>query len=138
MSSKGQIAHELRESGLSWAEVAQIVGCTTDVARKRGWRWVNQEQDRANKRRLYHANPDAHKARAALWRRDNPDRRAEYMRDYYRKNPHYMRDYYRKNPDYWRAYNRARWSREKFGPEWGSVHRALCDLRAAIKERTDK
>lgn len=77
------------------------------------------------------ANPEACRSREKAYAAAHKEERNEAQRMRWAKTPEKAREKAR-------AKRREEKSRRLYGPEWGSVHRALCDLRAAIKERTDK
>jgi len=85
-------------------------------------------------RRYYWKNVEGRRAYSKRWHEENAERVKESRRGNRTRDREYLRQWRLDNPE-WRGEYR---SALNYGPEWGPVHRALCDLRAAIKERTDK
>lgn len=61
------------------------VAYQTDAERNADWRYYNQEEYNALKRKQYARNPEGAKERVNKWRKENRDRYNAYMRELRRK-----------------------------------------------------
>ena len=137
----GAEALALHATGLTWVEVSSRMGLDYTsvyyraVVKPRRPRWSRMARPPKKTREEKNARDRAYRARNRdiILERDRRRHAANRESERARKRQRYLA-----NRDAILAADKARKSRRLYGPEWGSVHRALCDLRAAIKERPDK
>jgi hypothetical protein len=137
--TKCERAQQLRDTGLSWREVGEAMGCTAKQAEGRAFYWRTRDQPRrkelaaawheANRERInagervrYNVNHAAHLDRFARYRGKNREKCRVYAAQYRAEHLEASR-----------ARGREYRSKINYGPEWGPVHHALMNLKRAIK-----